>query len=170
MDETTLFQRTLIALGATIIGPLFVATTGVGGQGASVNERIQDYVSAAVVTSEQSDEAATDETSDGAEQDGQQGENSENANGEDATRDDEATPTPQGYADAKDAGTYTVKEGDTYGCIAENYYGSYDQWSRVYAANAGWPGFDEYRLDVGAVLQMPAVTQAEALPTTSLCD
>ena len=95
---------------------------------------------------------------------------SENANGEDATRDDEATPTPQGYADTKDAGTYTVKEGDTYGCIAENYYGSYDQWSRVYAANAGWPGFDEYRLDVGAVLQMPTVTQAEALPTTSLCD
>ena len=165
MDETTLFQRTLIALGATILGPLFVATTGVGGQGASVNERIQDYVSVAVATNDQSDEETTDETSDG-----QQGENGEQTNGEGGNRENESEATPDGYAAAKDAGTYTVKEGDTYGCIAENYYGSYDQWSRVYAANAGWPGFDEYRLDVGAVLQMPAVTQAEALPTTSLCD
>lgn len=165
MDETTLFQRTLIALGATILGPLFVATTGVGGQGASVNERIQDYVSVAVATNDQSDEETTDETSDG-----QQGENGEQTNGEGGNRENESEATPDGYAAAKDAGTYTVKEGDTYGCIAETYYGSYDQWSRVYATNAGWPGFDEYRLDVGAVLQMPAVTQAEALPTTSLCD
>jgi nucleoid-associated protein YgaU len=58
---------------------------------------------------------------------------------------------------AKQATTYTVKDGDTYGCIAEKYYGSYDQWSRIYAANAGYAGYEEYGLAVGAKLQLPAL-------------
>lgn len=43
-------------------------------------------------------------------------------------------------------------------------------WPQVYAQNGGYPGFEEYHLDVGAKLQMPAVSAAESLPKTSLCN
>lgn len=168
MTELALFQRALIVLGATIVGPLFVAATGIGGEGQSVNERIGEYV--AVAVADGGDEQAANEQDQPANNDQQNagdGDTKDQANGQNDT---ENAQRPDGYAGTKEAGTYTVKEGDTYGCIAEQYYGSYDQWSRVYELNAGWPGFDEYRLDVGAVLQMPAVSEAEALPATNLCE
>lgn len=163
MNESTLFQRTLIALGATILVPLSVAATGVGGNDMSVQDRLKEYVSVAVAPrDDQSDDTSKDNES-------KSNENSESdKNGKEESNESQ-TNQPTGYADAKKSGTYTVKEGDTYGCIAEKYYGSYDQWSRVFDENAGWPGFDEYRLDVGAKLQMPAVDSSQALPKTNLC-
>ncbi len=161
MTETTLFQRTLIALGATIIVPLFVAVTGLGGNNQSVQQRLDDYISPAVAPVEDS---SSDTDADN-NKDKDQAKNEEKS-----TDKDNSTQQQVGNASTKSAGNYTVKDGDTYGCIAENYYGSYDQWTRVYNANAGWPGFDEYRLDIGAKIQMPAVTATETLPKTNLCD
>lgn len=67
---------------------------------------------------------------------------------------------------AKPASTYTVKEGDTYGCIAEKYYGSYEYWPKIVAANTGI-GFEEYRLFVGAQVQLPPSDGSK--PATTLC-
>ena len=163
MTEMTLFQKTLTALGATILAPLFVAVTGVGGQDMSVHDRLQEYASVAVVEQDKKAEDEANDVKDG-----------ESADQTDATKQEQTeengnVQVPEGYASAKPEGTYVVKEGDTYGCIAEKYYGSYDQWSKVYDLNAGWPGFDEYRLDVGAQLQLPAVGADEVLPKTNLC-
>lgn len=65
---------------------------------------------------------------------------------------------------------YVVKQGDTYGCIAEKYYGSYDQWPTVYSANAGYDGYGEYDLAVGASLVLPAIGSTQTLPVTKLCN
>lgn len=74
--------------------------------------------------------------------------------------------TPAPSSNAKPAGTYTVQPGDTYGCIAEKYYGSYEYWPLLVQTNTG-VGFEEYRLFVGAVVQLPAVTVTK--PASSLC-
>lgn len=65
--------------------------------------------------------------------------------------------------------TYTVKEGDTYGCIAEKYYGSYEHWTDVVSANPSSDGFTEYELHVGAQIVLPAVTSANRKPASTLC-
>jgi hypothetical protein len=47
MTEKTLYRRTLIVLGSTIVAPLFVAVTGVGlgsGAGSSVASRVTHYL------------------------------------------------------------------------------------------------------------------------------
>lgn len=67
-------------------------------------------------------------------------------------------------------GFYTVKEGDTYGCIAEKYYGSYEHWPDILNANANYGnGFAEYGLHVGAVLEMPAISSSNLKPKSNLC-
>lgn len=66
---------------------------------------------------------------------------------------------------------YTVKDGDTYGCIAEKYYGSFEHWVDVVNANpVGNVGFTEYGLHVGAQLVLPAVSTAALKPTSTLCN
>ncbi len=78
---------------------------------------------------------------------------------------------PLKLGDAKKASDYTVKAGDTYGCIAEKYYGSYEQYSTVMVAN--WadttPGYGEYHLDVGAKVRLPAVSGDQLKPITHVC-
>lgn len=70
----------------------------------------------------------------------------------------------------KKASTYTVKSGDTYGCIAEKYYGSLELWPVVYNANiGGGVGYGEYDLHVGAVLVLPAVSASNMAPASNLC-
>ncbi len=65
---------------------------------------------------------------------------------------------------------YTVKEGDTYGCIAEKYYGSYEHYVDIMAANPIYDlGFGEYSLFVDAKLVLPAIDAANQKPATSLC-
>lgn len=169
MTEKTLFRNTLITLGSTIVLPLIIGLTGIAAlDGKSTQQLIKSYIAAAAPVASASDQTKIV-------QDGVASEASEPATDmQDKTASSgkaESTngTAANGYAPVKPAGTYTVQSGDTYGCIAEKYYGSYDQWSRVYAVNAGWPGFEEYHLHVGAVLQMPAVTAAEILPPTSLC-
>ncbi len=85
-----------------------------------------------------------------------------------------ATTTPPSVAPtpvvaAKSASTYTVKDGDTYGCIAEKYYGSYENWTNVVKANPQLEGFSEYRLFVGAVLELPAMSADAVRPASTLC-
>jgi LysM repeat protein len=72
-------------------------------------------------------------------------------------------------AGAKAASTYVVKEGDTYGCIAEKYYGSFENWVDVDAVNPNTEGFLERRLFVGATLTLPALTAEQVKPASSLC-
>lgn len=70
----------------------------------------------------------------------------------------------------KPAGFYTVKAGDTYGCIAEKYYGSYEHWVDILNANIKYgEGFEETRLFVDAKLEMPAISKANLKPSTKLC-
>ena len=64
---------------------------------------------------------------------------------------------------------YTVKDGDTYGCIAEKYYGSYEHWTDVVSANPSSDGFTEYELHVGAQIILPAVTTVNLKPASTLC-
>jgi LysM repeat protein len=83
-----------------------------------------------------------------------------------------SSQTPSATAKAgvdKPATEYTVKEGDTYGCIAEKYYGSYEHWPDVMAANPVTEGYAEYRLFVGAKLVLPAVPSASLKPASTLC-
>lgn len=78
--------------------------------------------------------------------------------------------TPATQVTGKAATTYTVKDGDTYGCIAEKYYGSYENFVDVMAANPVYDqGFGEYQLYVGAQLTLPAVAQENVKPASSLC-
>lgn len=165
MTEETLFRATLMTLGATIVGPLFVAATNIAGTPEGAREQLKSYVAAAEQTANEkkdtpdekdvTDKKMSNEAKTGANQ---------------TKTDTPATPAASAQsAGAKTAGSYTVKAGDTYGCIAEKYYGSYDQWTRVYDRNSGWPGFGEYDLAVGATLQMPAISTNEALPKTHLC-
>jgi LysM repeat protein len=81
-----------------------------------------------------------------------------------------ATTTPASPQIAKAETVYTVKEGDTYGCIAEKYYGSYEQYADVMAANPVHDqGFGEYSLYEGAQLVLPAVSKDNLKPASALC-
>ena len=165
MTETKLFRNTLVALGSTIVLPLVVGATGLAApEGKTANQLVKDYVMVAQqqtdTTNDNKDQATDTTTKD----------DSSTTNASDSsTTSSGAVSKPQTFAGEKKAGTYTVKAGDTYGCIAEKYYGSYEQWPRLYSANAGWPGFEEYTLNVGATLQIPAVSASETLPKTSVC-
>lgn len=67
-------------------------------------------------------------------------------------------------------GFYTVKEGDTYGCISEDYYGSYEHWPEILSANIKYGnGFSEHQLHVGAVLEMPVISTENLKPKSNLC-
>ena len=73
-------------------------------------------------------------------------------------------------ATGKVPGFYTVKDGDTYGCIAEANYGSYEHWQDILNVNSGYgQGFGEYQLHVGAVLELPAITAVNLKPASKLC-
>ena len=82
------------------------------------------------------------------------------------------TPAPRPTAARADRAetVYTVKEGDTYGCIAEKYYGSYEHYVEIMAANPVYNlGFGEYSLFVDAKLVLPAISAANLKPASSLC-
>lgn len=89
------------------------------------------------------------------------------------TQESAATPTTTTTAVAavaKPQTTYVVKEGDTYGCIAEKYYGSFEHFSDVMHANpVSDQGFGEYSLYVGAQLVLPAVAKSDLKPASTLC-
>lgn len=69
---------------------------------------------------------------------------------------------------SKSTALYAVKEGDTYGCIAESYYGSYEHWPDILNANSNYGnGFSEYGLHVGAILELPAIETLK--PASKLC-
>jgi nucleoid-associated protein YgaU len=70
----------------------------------------------------------------------------------------------------RDAAKYTVKEGDTYGCIAEKYYGSFEHYTDIMNVNpVASVGFNEYELFVGQVIDLPAVAHGALKPASSLC-
>ncbi len=89
------------------------------------------------------------------------------------------SPTPKPAEDAvgaadstadRPATTYTVKDGDTYGCIAERYYGSFEHYVDIMAVNpTDQLGFSEYGLFVDAVLNLPAIPAASLKPASHLC-
>lgn len=80
------------------------------------------------------------------------------------------TTDQQELGEDKEASLYTVKEGDTYGCIAEAYYGSYEHWVDILNANIIYgEGYSERELHVGAVIEMPAIPAAQQKPASNLC-
>ena len=84
---------------------------------------------------------------------------------------DKAKPKATVTQAAKPKSEYVVKAGDKYSCIAEKYYGSYENYVEVMAANYARtvPGYSEYQLHVGAKLVLPALSAAQVKPATSLC-
>ncbi|MBP7760402.1 hypothetical protein KA093_01255 [Candidatus Saccharibacteria bacterium] len=166
MTEKNIFRTALITLGSTIVAPLIVGATGLGLTGdLSTNDRVKTYIASAHAQ----DNVAQSENKDNLLQT-----SADNSTATQSTpsKDEGQKDTPALVpvaVGAKAAGTYTVKAGDTYGCIAENHYGSYEQWPKVYAANSMYPGYEEYRLHVGAVVQLPAITVDEVRPVTDLC-
>lgn len=173
MTEENLFRSTLVTLAVTLAAPLIVGLTGVGGpQNTSANDIVKSYVTASnqsnqTDSAKKADNSAKDTASNNNDTSTESKQDNDTATSDNTA--DKSQNSSATKADAKVAGTYTVMDGDTYGCIAEEYYGSYDQWQRVYDANAGWSGFNEYDLAVGAKLQMPAVAANEVLPATQLC-
>lgn len=178
MTEKNIFRSALITLGSTIALPLVVAATGIAAPNvSSTNDLVKDYIAAAhgtdAVQSNNSNSGSSTETKSDT---NKSSTSSNNSTDQAQSSDTTSTTTPTATdtqamttASAKVAGTYTVKAGDTYGCIAENYYGSYEQWPKVYAANSMYPGYEEYYLNVGAAVQLPAISASEVLPQTSLC-
>ncbi len=161
MTEKNVFRAALITLGSTFAVPVVVATTGLGMTGGlSASDSVKSYIASAhaQATASQS-QGKGDTTQSGAS-------HSSSTPSDDQKSASTAAPAAVG---AKAASTYTVKAGDTYGCIAEQYYGSYEQWPKVYAVNSMYPGYEEYHLNVGAVVQLPAISSGEVLPQTRLC-
>ncbi len=69
---------------------------------------------------------------------------------------------------ANEERSHVVEAGDTYGCIAEEYYGSFEYWPLIEAANASsGVGFQELELHIGNRLILPATTDQK--PASSLC-
>jgi nucleoid-associated protein YgaU len=82
----------------------------------------------------------------------------------------DTAPKPDNTSPSRNAAKYTVKEGDTYGCIAEKYYGSFEHYTDVMSANpVAQEGFSEYGLFVGQVIDLPAVASGQLKPASSLC-
>lgn len=151
MSDISLYDRIRLALVATLLAPLLVMIVGAGDGETTASDRVASYI-----TQTTSKKAVVDGTT----------------KTDDAMKKDDQSTTKtsvDGMASPKPAGSYVVKAGDTYGCIAEAYYGSYDQWTQVYDLNAGWDGFSEYHLAVGATLQMPAVASDQLRLKTDLC-
>ena len=72
---------------------------------------------------------------------------------------------------SKSASSYVVKDGDTYGCIAEKHYGSFEHYVDIMTANGAGvvPGYSDYQLNVDAPLVLPAIDAANLKPATHLC-
>ena len=170
---------TSAVLASTLLVPLIAGLINTGAPDTvKTSQRISSYLSGKALVADKSQ----DESGESAAKDSATNTDTENSN-QQADQEDKTAANTQAAgtnstsktakdgvsAGAKSAGKYVVKSGDTYGCIAESYYGSYEQWPKVYVENAGWPGFGEYSLAVGANLIMPAVSAADALPATSLC-
>lgn len=81
-----------------------------------------------------------------------------------------AATTPSVTTGDKAGTVYTVKEGDTYGCIAEKYYGSFEHYIEIMASNPlNATGFGEFSLFVDAQLVLPAIASANLKPASTLC-
>ena len=170
MNETNLYNRARIALASTLLLPLAVAGLGAAGTGADPVDAIKGYVQTASDSSTTADTKTADEakdtTTDTATNTGDTTTDTTAGANSDSSSTTSGSSSSAGSIAAKAAGSYTVKEGDTYGCIAENYYGSYSMWPAVQAANVG-PGYSEYGLNVGAQLVMPAADTSQL--KTDLC-
>ncbi|MBP9668115.1 hypothetical protein KBD87_04945 [Candidatus Saccharibacteria bacterium] len=154
MTEKQMYNYVRAGLVATIIVPLVVGVFGLGAK-ANTTGNFSGYLSGKSSTSSVVDAGKKSMDT----------KKSSNAKSDES----KATDGSIARAPATKAGEYTVKSGDTYGCIAENYYGSYEMWPKVYELNGGYPGFEEYHLDVGAKLQMPAATAGNTMPKTNVC-
>lgn len=163
MTETQVFKRAVGALVAMGFVPLLFVLITSGGSD-TIKQKVGRYLNSSNNSMNQSKGDVTME------------ENHTEDNNK--VSDPAENPQPSTEADSpgdtttntpSQASTYEVKPGDTYGCIAEKYYGSYDQWQKVFDANAGYSGFAEYELHVGAKLTMPAISDAETTPKTNLC-
>jgi len=152
------------AIGAVLVGyNAFVATND---DGHSATDHIAEYLKLDVAKLEKSDDGLgdlsvdkpADVTPDGT------------ITAEVGDKADASKPSaPASPGTGKAESVYTVKDGDTYGCIAEKYYGSFEHWVDVINANPGGVGFAEYELHVGARIVLPAVSSTSLKPASTLC-
>lgn len=169
MTERKMYNYTVIGLTSTILVPIAVAVFGITGSTAPISTVAANYVKNTVAKGSTSDKnTSTDNTQKSTNKKKATTSTKDAAKTNDKSTSSE-TAASQGRVAAKPAGMYTVKAGDTYGCIAEKYYGSYEMWPQVYQQNGGWPGYTEYNLDVGAKLQMPALRKSTTFSPTHLC-
>lgn len=161
MTQANLFKYVVYGALAALLVPVLVALSNTEGANSAAN-RVAKYLGIAEQTK-----------SGGANKDGVQ----DNVDGNKITVDNPQSGSSDNNSVgektvAKAAGEYVVKAGDTYGCIAENYYGSYEQYPMLMAANGAtkYKGFSERKLHVGAKLVLPAVTASQLKPATNLCD
>lgn len=171
MTESLLFKRVSWVLALTVAAPLIVALMSNGR--VDINNRLSAYLNK-ISVQQASDQDSKDKTSEPEEGAANSTESSsDETSASESTAAAEATNSQNAagldLASVKPASTHTVEAGDTYGCIAEKYYGSFDQWQLIYNANAGYPGFSEYGLDVGAQLVLPAVDAANVRAQTHIC-
>lgn len=96
--------------------------------------------------------------------------NTDSTDSQPADTSEQTEPTAVTAEGDKPASVYTVKEGDTYACIAEKYYGSYEHYKEVMASNpVNQTGFGEYQLHVGAQITLPAILASNLKPASSRC-
>lgn len=163
------------ALGALLTGyNAFVANSD---DGHTATDHVADYLNLSIAKAEKSDGATTKVVVGGDNQTKPEV-NVDNgvaapAVGEPTEAAKESSPSVAqkdvAKAGDKAATTYEVKEGDTYGCIAEKYYGSFEHWVDVINANPTQTGFTEYGLHVGVKVVLPAITAANTKPASQLC-
>lgn len=183
------------AVGIVLVGyNAFVAKDSEDGRSAS--DRLASHLFLAVVTVEQPEDipiadlipevgvgdgntgSNESNTSDGAQspesgtQESTGGANTNESTGNDVSgsKPEESTGEQTGNKGDKAETVYTVKEGDTYGCIAEKYYGSFEHFTDVMNVNpVNTVGFTEYGLFVGAKITLPAIKAADLKPASNLC-
>ena len=158
----------VVAVGAVLVGyNAFVAKN----DNKSTSDRLAQYLNLDVAKQEKSEDESLAAVTGNNDQTTAQPTESTDQPATPATGSESATPqaatTP---ASNKAESVYTVKEGDTYGCIAEKYYGSFEHWVDVMNANpVGQVGFTEYGLHVGAQIVLPAITATHLKSASNLC-
>ncbi len=169
MTQSRLLRIVAIASAASLLLPLIIGLST--GEDGSTANKLAQYLQLSAVRSNQRDGQVKTAEDSGVPASNLPGQSVGKSQSGTATQGGTAAASAAANKQAKAAGEYVVKQGDTYGCIAEKYYGSYEQYSRVMAAN--WadtaPGYGEFRLDVGAKVRLPAVSAAQMTPVTNVC-
>jgi len=155
------------AVGVILVG--YNAFVGNNEDGHTATDHIAEYLNLDVATLEKSETELGDLSVDNP-VDTTEGDVTAQVGGGSNGGENAETTAPVAPGVSKAETVYTVKDGDTYGCIAEKYYGSFEHWVDIMNSNpVHTDGFSEYELHVGAQLVLPAITADRLKPASALC-